>query len=171
MAWITTISPDRASGELADTYAQIAAARGGVAQVHQVQSLNPRAMAAHFELYKSIVFQGSSLTRAQREGLAVTVSRANGCTYCEQHHVAALARLPDGGIPLSPSFAVWAERLAREPERCSAADIEELRQLGLDDRAILDAVLTVAYFSFVNRVVLALGVSLETGFEMTCRPD
>jgi hypothetical protein len=31
-------------------------------------------MAAHFELYKSIVFQGSSLTRAQREGLAVTVS-------------------------------------------------------------------------------------------------
>jgi hypothetical protein len=74
VAWITTISPDRASGELADTYAQIAAARGGVAQVHQVQSHNPRAMAAHFELYKSIVFQGSSLTRAQREGLAVTVS-------------------------------------------------------------------------------------------------
>jgi len=51
VAWITTIAPDRASGELADTYAQIAAARGGVAQVHQVQSLNPRAMAAHFELY------------------------------------------------------------------------------------------------------------------------
>lgn len=69
---------------------------------------------------------------------------------------------------MDPQIVAWAERLAREPERSSAADIQELRELGLDDRAILDAVLTVAYFSFVNRIALALGVSLEEGFEATC---
>jgi len=85
------------------------------------------------------------------------------------HHSAALAQLPDGSIPLDPRISAWAERLARHPETSTAADIELLRAAGLDDRAILDAVLTVAYFSFVNRLVLATGLSLEPGFEVTCK--
>ncbi len=36
-----------------------------------------------------------------------------------------------------------------------------LKETGLDDRAILDATLVVAYFNFVNRMVLSLGVQLE----------
>ena len=43
--------------------------------------------------------------------------------------------------------------------------------LSLSDRAILDAVLTVAYFSFANRLVMGLGLALEPGFEETCRPE
>lgn len=38
---------------------------------------------------------------------------------------------------------------------------EELKEAGLDDRAILDAALVVGYFNFVNRIVLSLGVYLE----------
>lgn len=38
---------------------------------------------------------------------------------------------------------------------------ENLRQGGFDDRAILDATLVVAYFNFVNRIVLALEVQIE----------
>jgi len=169
MAWIATVPPEEATGELAALYQRIAGARGGVADIHQVQSLNPRVLAAHFEHYKALMFQPSSLSRAQREALAVAVSRANGCAYCEGHHSAALAQLPDGSIPLDPRISAWAERLARHPETSTAADIELLRAAGLDDRAILDAVLTVAYFSFVNRLVLATGLSLEPGFEVTCK--
>jgi hypothetical protein len=29
----------------------------------------------------------------------------------------------------------------------------------------------VAYFSYANRLVMGLGLSLESGFEATCRPD
>jgi len=170
MAWIETIPPERATGDLAEMYRRIADARGGVAAVHQAQSLNPRALSAHFDLYKAIMFQHSPLTRAQREALAVAVSRANGCEYCVGHHTAALAQLPDASAPLDPRLSAWAERLARRPEACSAEDIEELRSSGLSDRAILDAVLTVAYFCYVNRLVLATGLSLEPGFEATCRP-
>lgn len=169
VAFITVIPPDQADGELADVYRRIAHARGGVAAVHQVQSLNPKVMSAHLEHYKSIMFQSSPLTRAQREAIAVAVSRANGCAYCVAHHSEALARL--AAPPVDPRLLEWAERLARHPGQVGKADVDMLRQLGLDDRAILDAVLTVAYFCFVNRLVVATGVELESDFETTCRPD
>jgi len=38
------------------------------------------------------------------------------------------------------------------------SDIIKIRESGLSDTAILDATLVVAYFNFVNRIVLALGV-------------
>lgn len=169
MAWIETIAPEHATGDLGDMYRRIAGARGGVADIHQVQSLNPRVLMAHFEHYKAIMFQASPLSRAQRESLAVAVSSANACAYCVGHHTAALTQLP--GEVIDPRLLAWAARLARTPEACTRADIDELRAIGLSDRAILDAILTVAYFCFVNRLVLATGLALEAGFEATCRPD
>lgn len=55
----------------------------------------------------------------------------------------------------------WTEKVVREPWACSAADVESLRDAGLDDRAIHDAAQVVGYFSYINRVVDALGCDLE----------
>ena len=167
---IKTIPPADAAGELKEVYDRIGGARGGVAQIHQAQSLNPRVLATHFELYKAVMFQPSPLSRADREALAVAVSRANDCGYCAAHHGAALRQL---GVESSLPAQVfdWATRLARAPESVSEADILMLRAAGLSDRAILDAVLTVAYFSYANRLVMALGLTLEPDFEATCRPE
>lgn len=41
------------------------------------------------------------------------------------------------------------------------ADIEDLRAEGLSDAAIHDGAAIVAYFNFVNRLALGLGVELE----------
>ena len=38
---------------------------------------------------------------------------------------------------------------------------DKLRSLGLSDRAILDAALVIAYFNFVNRIVLGLGLAVN----------
>ncbi|MGH9159844.1 MAG: hypothetical protein ACRD2X_07645, partial [Vicinamibacteraceae bacterium] len=84
-------------------------------------------------------------------------------------HSETYARL--GSPPVEPRLLLWAKRLAREPERASAADIDELRSLGLDDRAILDAIQTVSYFAYVNRLVLAAGVGVEEDFQTTCRAE
>lgn len=168
--WIESVSPNDATGDVKDLYDRIAGARGGVARIHQAQSLNPKALAAHFELYKALMFQPSPLTRADREALAVAVSRANSCEYCSAHHGFALAQLGSTSS-LPQAVFEWAGRLARTPEQASAADVAMLREAGLSDRAILDAVLTVAYFSYANRLVMALGLALESGFEATCRPD
>lgn len=168
--WIDSVSSSDATGELRDLYERIGHARGGIAQIHQAQSLNPPALAAHFDLYKAVMFRPSPLSRADREALAVAVSRANSCEYCTAHHGVALGRL-GAASTLGPAVLDWAARLARTPESASAADVKMLRDAGLSDRAVLDAVLTVAYFSFVNRLVMVLGVTLEPGFEATCRPD
>jgi hypothetical protein len=45
--WIKTIAPGKADGELDEIYRVIDSARGGVAEIHRVQSLNPRALKAH----------------------------------------------------------------------------------------------------------------------------
>jgi uncharacterized peroxidase-related enzyme len=186
MPWIATVHLDNADGDLRAAYDSIVSARGGVANVHCVQSLNPRALLAHLELYKAIIFQRSSLTRQARERIAVIVSAVNQCDYCIAHHGEALRRLGEdplrvaalgsGTIPvgLSPAARMllrWAQRAASAPSTCTEDDLSELRAYGFDDRAILDAALTVAYFSFVNRLVLTLGVELESDFEATCAPS
>lgn len=183
MAWIETIAPADAQGELRAIYDAIGAARSGVADVHQVQSLNPRALKAHLEIYKAIVFQRSSLDRIARERIAVVVSAENRCAYCVGHHAEAARQLGDDGaildalarreLPASlPASArallAWARRAASEPWASTKDALDELRSAGFDNRAILDATMTVAYFSFVNRIVLLLGVHLEEGYAATC---
>jgi alkylhydroperoxidase family enzyme len=43
-----------------------------------------------------------------------------------------------------------------------------LRAAGLTDRAILDAVLTIAYFSYANRLVMGLGLARLRGDVPPC---
>ena len=187
MPWIEVVRPEEASGELAELYRAIAGARGGVADVHQVQSLNPRAMAAHLELYKAVVFQRSTLSRRDRERIGVVVSAANRCAYCVAHHGEALRNLGEdaavadaleageparAGLPLGERALLdWAAHATRSPADAARADVDALRAHGYDDRALLDAALTIGYFNFVNRLVLLLGVALEEGYERTCAPE
>jgi alkylhydroperoxidase family enzyme len=44
-------------------------------------SLNSQALEAHQRLYRTIMFGESSLTRSEREAIAVAVSAANDCHY------------------------------------------------------------------------------------------
>ncbi len=183
LTWIQTIPLENAQGDLEDAYRAIASARGGVAEVHRALSLNPRALRAHLDLYRAVVFQRSTLSRVVRERIAVVVSSANRCDYCVAHHAESLRRLDEdpslldalgrGEVPerLGPADRAllrWARLGALDPGHASRADVEILRSQGFDDRAILDAALTVAYFSFVNRLTLLLGVELEEDYKRTC---
>ena len=52
-----------------------------LANVLASHSLNARALADHYRLYRTIMFGESELTRAEREAMAVAVSAANDCHY------------------------------------------------------------------------------------------
>ena len=52
-----------------------------------------------------------------------------------------------------------AEKLTTAPGAMTESDLGELRAVGLDDRDILDLSLVTAYFNFVNRIALGLGVA------------
>lgn len=90
MAYIDVVTPERATGRLAEIYQSITASRGKIASVHTIQSLNPPTIPAHMELYRTVMFSHSPLSRAEREMIAVVVSRSNECNYCVAHHGEAL---------------------------------------------------------------------------------
>ena len=174
---IKVIPFEEATGKLKDIYDDLIKKRGKLAAVHTIQSLNPDSIIAHIELYMTIMFSQSPLTRTQREMVAVVVSAANGCEYCQQHHGAALnnywkdeARVQmlrknyeTAGLSETDTLLCrYAIELTLHPDDFENENrTENLRQAGLEDRDILDATLVVAYFNFVNRIVLALGVEAE----------
>lgn len=173
MAWIDTIDLNDADDDLRAVYEDIIDTRGAVSNVLKVHSLNPKAMAAHMELYDTLLFGSSPLKRAQREAIGVVVSATNECTYCVRHHGEALAaywdesRIEQMGTDhrnagqlddeLRAACDV-AALLTDQPDVMSEAQVERLREVGWSDRAVLDILLITAYFNFVNRIVTGLGV-------------
>lgn len=80
-SWIDLPHESGASGPLADAYATVASSRGRVSNIMKVHATRPAAMLAHLDLYRSLMFTASELTRAERELLASVVSSVNGCHY------------------------------------------------------------------------------------------
>lgn len=61
------------------------------------------------------------------------------------------------------TILAFAEKLTLAPRDMRREDLEPLREIGLDDRGVLEVVEVTAYFNFVNRLADGLGVSLEGG--------
>lgn len=177
MPFIDVIDYEDSEGRLREIYQDLIGSRGKLAEVHKIQSLNPESIVKHMELYMHIMFGKSPLRRYQREMIAVCVSKSNDCLYCITHHAEALqhfwkdeARLERfkadhtaaGLSPADLALCDYAMVLTRTPSAVDKTFHEEkLKKEGLSDRAILDASLVIAYFNFVNRLVLGLGVHLE----------
>ncbi len=56
----------------------------------------------------------------------------------------------------------YAAKLTRSPRRCNQGDVAQLRIQGFSERAVLDICQVTAYYAFVNRIALGMGVELET---------
>lgn len=178
MPFIEVIEPEEADGRLRVIYDDLLEKRGKIAEVHKIQSLNPESIINHMDLYMTIMFGRSPLKRVTREMVAVVVSSANKCEYCQTHHGAAvnhywkdpakIQQLKDDYTQLEMSevdriLCDMAHQLTLNPsEDTKKPFIEPLQKAGLSDRAILDATLVIAYFNFVNRIVMGLGVHIET---------
>jgi uncharacterized peroxidase-related enzyme len=82
MAWIRTLAPEEATGLLKRLYDQALARAGKVFNVLRIQSLRPEILKAGVALYEEVMISPRSpLSRAQREMIAVAVSRTNQCHY------------------------------------------------------------------------------------------
>lgn len=178
MAFIPIIQHEESEGELKEIYDNLVKTRGKLAEVHKIQSLNPKSIVNHMDLYMTIMFGKSPLRRNEREMIATVVSSANKCPYCITHHGEALnhfwkdqervdrlvkdystASLTSRELTLCR----YASVLTLSPEDIDEKDhIQKLARVGVTDRALLDATLVIAYFNFVNRIVMGLGVDLES---------
>ncbi|WP_020531503.1 peroxidase-related enzyme [Flexithrix dorotheae] len=177
MAKIEVIQPENAEGFLKEVYDELLEKRGKVADIHKIQSLNPQSIVNHMDLYLTIMFGQSPLSRPRREMIGVIVSKANNCEYCQIHHSEALLhywkneekvkqlredyhKVDISQTDLLLGHLAW--HVTKHPgEPQNDYYIDQLALHGLSDRAILDATLVISYFNFVNRMVLTLGVELE----------
>ncbi|MDX2361006.1 MAG: peroxidase-related enzyme [Crocinitomicaceae bacterium] len=176
MAYIEVIQHEQAEGELKDIYDNLIQTRGKLADVHMIQSLNPQSIVNHMDLYMTIMFGKSPLKRVQREMIAVVVSKNNDCEYCQMHHAEAVNHywkddakiqlLKDNyeALDISPvdmELCHYAKEMTINPNHDNEGSIQRLKDLGLSDRAILDATMVLSYFNFVNRIVLGLGLTVN----------
>jgi uncharacterized peroxidase-related enzyme len=182
LSWIHSIGERDAGGELGPLYDSIRAvsSSGRVSHLWQACGLDPRGLGALFAHYRTLMADPAPLSAAQAEFIALAVSAVNGCGYCVAHHGPRAARAC-GNEPLARSVAHdyrEADLAARdrvlldaaialtcEPSERKQEDIERLREYGFDDPAILKATEIAAYYNLVNRIVSALGVTLEPGLE------
>jgi len=174
MPWIEVIDEEEAEGELKDVYRILEEKRGKVANIMKIHSLNPASMRVHMDMYVTLMFGKSGLTREEREMIAVAVSSANGCDYCISHHAEALNHYWRNSKKIEEfikncydlpwlterkrKMVEYAVKLTRNLEGMDENDINDLRQQGFSDRDVLDINLIASYFNFVNRIALGLGV-------------
>ena len=59
------------------------------------------------------------------------------------------------------ALCAFAAQLTHHQQSISPKDLDKLRECGLDDRAIHDAVQIIAYFNYITRIAEALGVEPE----------
>lgn len=176
MAWIEELDEEEASGRLKEIYDEIREKRGKLSNIMKVQSLSPKAMEAHMDLYLSIMFEERKLSREECEMIGVVVSAHNGCDYCVNHHAEALnhywkdeerlERLKKGPGELELSerkeeMLSYVGKLTEKPSDVQGEDIEELRKNDFSDEEILNINMIASYFNFVNRIAEGLGVDFS----------
>ncbi len=114
--------------------------------------------AVHLQALVQALLRGpSSLSSAERELLAASVSSGNECVFCMRSHAAAARHLDavacDAPTPKLRALLAIAEKVRRSGREVLAEDVIKAREAGADDRAIHDTVLIAAAFCMFNRYV------------------
>ena len=182
MSWTRIEPPDTTAEPLTAVYARIKshAGRGRVSQVWQAIALDPKGLEALFAARVALLDDPAPLSAAQAELIALVVSATNGCSYCVSHHGPHLARALDderlaravamdyreANLPARDRVLLdYAVALTCEPAERKLEDIDRVREYGFDDAGVVKATEIAAWYNMINRIVCALGVSLEPGLE------
>jgi alkylhydroperoxidase family enzyme len=82
VTWIQTIDEEAASGVLADLYQAMREPKTGrVDNILKVHSLHPEGLKAHFAVYRAAMGGTRGFSKAEREMVALIVSKSNDCHY------------------------------------------------------------------------------------------
>ncbi len=181
MSWIKEIKYEDADPQLKKLYDRVSGGGGQIDNVLSVHSLRPHTLTGHMYLYKNVLHNSTNtLPKWFLETLGVYVSWLNRCDYCVDHHSVGLSRLLDDEERNAKIQAAlrseqpetyfegaqlaalqYAEKLTHHPASMQEANIEALRNSGLNDGEILEINQVCSYFCYVNRTVLGLGVNTD----------
>jgi uncharacterized peroxidase-related enzyme len=180
--WIKHIPYDEASGQLRALYDRAGGPDGPLDAVMRAHSLRPHTLEGHMALREAVLHHPSgSVPGWLLEAIGLWVSMLNGCGWGIEHHFAGLKRLLQDGAraevirkaleartperaPLTPAEVAalnYADALTAAPEFVDRDEVEELRDAGWDDAAILEINQATAYLAYANRTVQGLGLAAD----------
>ncbi len=81
MAFISYVDDRDASPELCELMRRYGGPAGRVDNILRIHGHNPPSLEAHYRLYTTLMHGSSTLSKVQREMIAVVVSSINGCLY------------------------------------------------------------------------------------------
>lgn len=173
------ISDEEADEELKQVLDLARTPHGTVDNVMRVHSLRPNTMRGHVTLYRAALHDdANTLPMWLQETISSYVSILNDCEYSLANHwknaahligdearaeailTALRDRTPEAAFDDAElALMRYAEKLTLKPGTMREADVQALRDAGLDDGQILEANQIVGYFNYVNRLLNGLGVT------------
>lgn len=159
-------------------------AMGFVPNVFRTQALNSDQFLAWWKYFNLLVNKEGYLSNAEREMIGVVVSGINGCTYCAVSHGAALREFSQDPVTANlvainwrqadlserqRAIAEYADLLTKAPETVEEDDLQPMRDAGLNDHEIMEAVQVIGMFNMTNRISSALGFVPNTEYHSQAR--
>ena len=176
MAFIRTIAPSDADGPVRDMYQEAHSRYGYIPNWTRAFSLRPAVKDGWAALLKSIQ---SNLPVRSYELATLAAARALRNSYCSLAHGSVLAtKVFDAATvtaiatdahesPLDArerAMMAFAEQVALNADRITAADIDKLRSHGYRDEEIFDVAAAAAARCFFSKLLDALGVQADSTF-------
>lgn len=147
-------------------------------------AFDEKKLRAFTDMYNDLMLADSTLSKLEREMIAVAVSSVNHCYYCLTAHGAAIRQLsgdPELGEmmvmnyraaaldPRHKAMLDFAVKLTETPDRIEEADRQALRDAGFDDRDIWDIASVAAFFNMSNRVAAAVDMRPNPEYHAAAR--
>jgi uncharacterized peroxidase-related enzyme len=175
MSWVPLITEEQASPEVNKIYQFLSENWGFVPNYFQALGRDPQLLQDQVNLFTHAMFQDQerALPRIVREQVALVVSGINLSNYCLAAHLEILGRM---GIdkkssrklaldyttaPVEPKVMAlfrFADKLSRRPADVEKSDVDQLREHGWDDNAILETTLVVSLYACANRFSAGIGL-------------
>jgi len=144
---------------------------GFVPNVLTAYTFDQGKLRAFVGMYNDLMLGDSALSKLEREMIAVVVSAANRCYYCQVAHGQAVRELsgdPALGELLVMNYRAarltkkqramldFAHRMTVAPDEVGDTDRAALRKAGFEDRDIWDIAAVAAFFNMTNRMATAI---------------
>lgn len=152
-------------------FARLREVAGMVPNVYGVIGHSPGSLSSVLAWNEALASSG--LSAREREQLNLHVSELNGCAYCVSAHAAlgaraglaadqiAGARVGVGGNPREQALLAFARRVVRTGGARAGTELARLREAGVSDAEIIDALAVVALNAFRNAVNLVAETAID----------
>lgn len=172
MSILRTTHEAEATGLVAEVYDDDIQDLGYVASHTKVMAMNPEAVKAFEQLIRAIA---GPMNKRRYELVTLAAAQAIGSQSCLVAHsrkaltyldkpeiVAVLTDFHNAGLTEAEvAMMEFAQKLSRDSASMTDADSQHLRDLGFDDREIVDIALAASARNYYSRALQALAVDVD----------